>query len=244
MVRLIACAKGSIMATLLWLVVPYLAMAVFVLGHLWRWRHDRFGWTTLRTPLVRNRLLRLGSPLVHLGVAALILGHAVGLLVPRRWTTALGITEPAYRAVSVTVGTLAGATMLAGLVLLVARRILQPSIRRTTTVMDVVMYGVLVVTVLLGMVATVGVNLLGPGHDYRETVAVWFRGILLLRPDPSRMADAAPLFQAHTLAALALVAIWPFTRLVHTYSVPIGLLWQPKASRRPPADTTALHKAV
>jgi Nitrate reductase gamma subunit len=48
--------------------------------------------------------------------------------------------------------------------------------------------------VLLGVWATVGVNLLGAGYDYRATVAVWFRGIFLLRPDPSLMVGAPLLF--------------------------------------------------
>ena len=229
------------MATLLWLVLPYLALAGFVLGHIWRWRYDQFGWKTFNSPLVENRLLRLGSPLVHLGVFAVIVGHLLGLLVPRSWTAALGITDAAYRLISVTAGTLAGATMLAGLVLLVARRILHPAVRQTTTVMDVVMYVALGTVVLLGIWATVGVNVLGPGHDYRETVAVWFRGIFLLRPDPSVMASAPLLFQLHTLAALALVAIWPFTRLVHAWAVPIAVLWQPSQTRRRPADTSVVR---
>jgi nitrate reductase gamma subunit len=227
------------MATLLWLVLPYLAFAGSVLGHLWRWRFDQFGWKSLSTPLVENRLLRLGSPLVHLGVLAVIVGHLLGLLVPSSWTAALGVTDAVYRLISVTAGTLAGATMLAGLVLLVARRILHPAVRRTTTGMDVVMYVVLGIVVLLGIWATVGVNVPGPGHDYRETVAVWFRGILLLRPDPSLMATAPLLFQLHTLAALGLVAIWPFTRLVHAWAVLVGLLGQPSRTRPHPAGTSA-----
>jgi nitrate reductase gamma subunit len=226
------------MATLLWLVLPYLALAGFVLGHIWRWRYDQFGWREFRTPLVRNRLLRLGSPLVHLGVVAVFAGHLLGLLVPRSWTAGLGITDGVYRLISVTAGTLAGATMLAGLVLLVARRVLHPAVRRTTTVTDVVMYAALGIVVLLGVWATVGVNVLGPGHDYRETVAVWFRGLFLLQPDPSLMAGAPLLFQLHTLAALGLVAIWPFTRLVHAWAVLIAVLWQPSHTRRRPADTS------
>jgi nitrate reductase gamma subunit len=225
------------MATLLWLVLPYLALATFVLGHVWRWRYDQFGWRTFNPPLVENRLLRLGSPLVHLGVVAVIVGHLLGLLVPKGWTAALGVTDPVYRFISVTAGTLAGVTLLVGLVLLVARRILHPAVRRTTTTMDVVMYLVLGAVVVLGIWATVGVNVLGPGHDYRATVAVWYRGLFLLRPDTSLMAGAPPLFQLHTLAALALIAVWPFTRLVHTWAVPITVFRPPArpADRRSPA---------
>jgi nitrate reductase gamma subunit len=231
------------MATLLWLVLPYLALAGFVLGHIWRWRYDQFGWKTFRTTLVDNRLLRLGSPLVHLGVLAVIVGHLLGLLVPRSWTAALGITDAVYHLISVTAGTLAGATMLAGLVLLVARRILHPAVRPTTTVMDVVMYLALGAVVLLGIWATFGVNVLGPGHDYRQTVAVWFRGVFLFRPDPSLMAGAPLLFQLHTLAALGLVAIWPYTRLVHAWAMPIAVFWQPSQTSRRPADTSAVRGA-
>jgi nitrate reductase gamma subunit len=227
------------MATVLWLVLPYLALAVFVLGHLWRWRYDQFGWRTFNPPLVENRWLRLGSPLIHLGLVAVIVGHLLGLMVPRGWTAALGITDGTYRLISVIAGTVAGTTMLAGLVLLVARRILHPAVRRTSTVMDVVMYLVLGAVVLLGIWATVGLNVLGSGHDYRATVAVWFRGLFLLRPHPSLIASAPVLFQLHTLAALALLAIWPFTRLVHAWAVPIAVLWQPSPTSRRPADTSA-----
>jgi nitrate reductase gamma subunit len=128
------------MSTLFWLVLPYLALAVFVLGHVWRWRRDQFGWTTFTTQLVENRLLRLGSPLFHLGTLAVLVGHLLGLPAPRRWTAALGVSDTTFHLVSVSAGTLAGAAMLAGLVLLVARRILHGRVRRTTTVMDVVMY--------------------------------------------------------------------------------------------------------
>jgi nitrate reductase gamma subunit len=219
------------MATLLWLVLPYLAFAVGLLGHVWRWRHDQFGWSTFRTPLVRNRLLRLGSPLVHAGAVAVFLGHVIGLLVPSAWTSAIGARDPFYRVFSVSAGTLAGITMLAGLLILLARRVVDRSVRQTSTVMDVVMYLVLGTVVLLGLWATVGVNVLGPGHDYRTTVAVWFRGVLLMRPDASLMVRAPLLFQLHTMVALGLLAIWPFTRLVHTWAVPIGVLWQPPRTR-------------
>jgi nitrate reductase gamma subunit len=179
---------------------------------------------------------RRASPLFHLGALAVLVGHLLGLLVPRSWTAAIGVSDTTFHLVSVTAGTLAGATMLAGLVLLVTRRILHRRVRRTTTAMDMVMYLVLGVVVLLGVWATVAVNLLGAGHDYRATVAVWFRGIVLLRPDSSLMAGTPLLFQLHALAALGLFAIWPFTRLVHAWAVPIGVFWQPSPARR---DRTA-----
>ena len=40
------------MSTFVWIVVPYACLAVFVLGHVWRWRHDQFGWTTHTSQLL------------------------------------------------------------------------------------------------------------------------------------------------------------------------------------------------
>ena len=32
------------MTTFLWVIVPYVCLAVFVVGHVWRYRYDKFGW--------------------------------------------------------------------------------------------------------------------------------------------------------------------------------------------------------
>ena len=61
-------------------VVPYLCLATFVVGHLWRYRYDKFGWTTRSSQLYENRLLRIGSPLFHFGMLGVVGGHVIGLL--------------------------------------------------------------------------------------------------------------------------------------------------------------------
>ncbi|HEU4752909.1 MAG TPA: respiratory nitrate reductase subunit gamma, partial [Armatimonadota bacterium] len=48
---------------LLWVAFPYFCLAVFVVGHVWRYRQDQFGWTSHTTQLLENRWLRWGSPL-------------------------------------------------------------------------------------------------------------------------------------------------------------------------------------
>ena len=41
------------------------------------------------------------------------------------------------------------------------------------------------------------------------------------------MAEAPLYFQIHVLIALVLFCLWPFTRLVHAFSAPIGYLFRP-----------------
>ena len=64
-------------------------------------------------------------------------------------------------------------------------------------------------------------------YNYREGVSVWFRGIFRLSLQPELMAAAPLTFQLHGLVAFALFALWPFTRLVHVFSAPVGYLNRP-----------------
>ncbi|MFM7062575.1 MAG: respiratory nitrate reductase subunit gamma, partial [Actinomycetes bacterium] len=73
----------------------------------------------------------------------------------------------------------------------------------------------------------VGSGIVGDGYNYRETVSPWFRSIFLLSPQPELMAQAPVSFRIHALAGMAVFLIWPFTRLVHAFSAPIGYLFRP-----------------
>jgi nitrate reductase gamma subunit len=92
------------MSTLLWVIVPYVCLVVFVLGHWWRYRFDKFGWTTRSSQLYESRLLRLGSPLFHFGILGVAGGHVIGLAIPESWTDAVGISETAYHLVALVGG--------------------------------------------------------------------------------------------------------------------------------------------
>ncbi|MEN8652572.1 respiratory nitrate reductase subunit gamma [Streptomyces sp. 21So2-11] len=212
---------------LLWVAVPYICLAVFVVGHVWRYRKDQFGWTSHTSQLLERRWLRWGSPLFHLGALAVIGGHVVGLAVPASWTRAVGIDEHAYHTVAVTLGSVAGIAMVTGLGMLSARRLLTRRIRPTTSGSDKLLFPLLSATVLIGVAATFVHNIAGGGYDYRSTVSVWFRGLFTLQPQPEAIAGAPLLFQLHALTACLLFAVWPFTRLVHVWSAPVGYLRRP-----------------
>jgi nitrate reductase gamma subunit len=211
-------------ALMLWVAIPYACLAIFVVGHVWRVRSGKLTWTTRSTQILEQRLLRVGSLLFHLGLLAVIGGHVLGLLVPKAATEAFGVSEHTYHVVSVSAGTAAGVAMTLGLGILLYRRLSVPRVRRTTTGVDRATYLLLGLVVLSGMWATVAVNLLGGGYDYRETVGPWFRSLFLLGPDPELMTGAPLVYQLHALAAFLLFALWPFSRLVHAWSAPIAYL--------------------
>ena len=217
------------MSTFLWVIFPYICLAVFVVGHIWRYRYDKFGWTTRSSQLYESRLLRIGSPLFHFGILGVFLGHVMGLGVPKSWTNAVGISDEVYHLLAVTGGMIAGIAAVVGLVILIYRRRTVGPVFSATTPMDKVMYAVLGLVILLGFWTTITVTIMEiSGHyDYREGVSVWFRGIFRFDLHPDLMADAPLGFQTHGMAAMLLFALWPFTRLVHVFSAPLGYLTRP-----------------
>jgi nitrate reductase gamma subunit len=212
--------------TLLWVVFPYVCLAIFVLGHVWRYRYDKFGWTTRSSQLYENRLLRLGSPLFHFGILFVLGGHVMGLGIPERWTSAVGISETTYHFLAVSIGAVAGFCTVVGMAILIYRRRTVGPVFSATTKMDKLMYVFLAAVILLGLANTVVANLFA-NYDYRLGVSVWFRGIFHFSLHPELMSDAPPTFQLHGLVAFGLFALWPFTRLVHVFSAPLGYFTRP-----------------
>ena len=217
---------ATILDIVLWVVLPYVCLAIFVVGHWWRYRYDKFGWTTRSSQLYESRLLRWGSPLFLFGILAVVAGHFIGLVIPESWTHAIGITETGYHWMAVSLGVVAGFCTLVGLAILIYRRRTVGPVFSATTANDKLMYFFLTVTILFGLANTVVGNILS-SYNYRADLAVWFRGIFWLHPDPVLMTDAPFTFKAHAILAFLLFAIWPFTRLVHVFSAPVGYLWRP-----------------
>ncbi len=214
------------MTTFLWVIFPYICLTTFVVGHFWRYRYDKFGWTTRSSQLYEDRLLRIGSPLFHFGILAVFLGHVMGLGVPKSWTEAVGISEDLYHFMAVSIGAIAGFATVVGMAILIYRRRTNGPVFSATTKMDKTMYAVLATVIVLGLVNTVAANIFGH-YDYREGVSVWFRGIFRFDLHPDLMAEAPLSFQLHGLTAMFLFALWPFTRLVHVFSAPLGYLTRP-----------------
>ncbi len=232
------------MGGIFWDVVPYVTLAIVVVGSWWRYRYDKFGWTTRSSQLYESRLLRIASPMFHFGILVVVAGHVIGLLIPESFTRALGMSEHTYHLQAVLLGAVAGITTLAGAALLVIRRRTTGPVFMATTLNDKVMYVVLVAAIAAGLSATaLGSGVIGHAYNYRESVSVWFRSIWVLQPRGDLIATAPLYYQLHVLIGLTLFTLWPFTRLVHAFSAPVGYLFRPYIVYRS-RDTTRTRDLV
>ncbi len=213
---------------LLWIIFPYVAATVFVVGHWWRYHRDQFKWTSRSTQLLDRRVLGWASPLFHYGALAAVGGHVIGLLIPQSWTNAIGISEHTYRWISAIAGGVAGAAALFGFLGLVFRRIRSDRVRRSTTRLDMFTYGLLTVLIGLGCYMTFVYNLGSHApYNYRDSIAVWWRSLFSLQPNVGAISHAPLIYQLHAIIAWAFWAAFPFTRLVHAWSIPFQYLGRP-----------------
>jgi nitrate reductase gamma subunit len=212
------------MSEVLWVVLPYLALGLLVGASVVRYAYDPMGWGTRSSQLFETRSLRWGSLLFHWGILFVLVGHVFGLVVPIEAYRAVGIDAHVYHLGADVLGGAAGLAAEAGLAVLIWRRLTVRRVRIHTSVTDALALALLFVVVGLGDLQTVVMNhLVGP-YEYRTTVGPWVRELFTLHPDAALMAHVPLVLKLHVVASLVLLGVWPFTRLVHAFSLPLAYL--------------------
>ncbi|MFH0346318.1 respiratory nitrate reductase subunit gamma [Bacillus vallismortis] len=208
---------------ILWGVMPYIVMTIFIGGHIYRYQHDQFGWTAKSSELLEKKKLAAGSTLFHWGMLCVIGGHVMGILIPEAVYASIGISEHVYHKMAIGAGLPAGIAACTGLFILTYRRLFDKRIRKTSSPSDILTLILLLFMMLSGLAATF-LNIDSKGFDYRTTVGPWFREIFLFRPDASLMENVPLWFKLHIIIGYVVFILWPFTRLVHVFSLPLKYL--------------------
>jgi nitrate reductase gamma subunit len=158
----------------------------------------------------------------HYGILFVLLGHLVAFLIPRSvlWWNA----HPARLYVLEITALAAGVLTLVGFVSLILRRLGDSRLRRVTTVSDWVLYGMLVVQIYAGIHVAV---FWGWGSSwFAASLSPYLWSLVRLSPDITYVTPLPLAFKVHLLGAFALIAYFPFTRLVHILVIPNMYLWR------------------
>ncbi|MGG4058042.1 respiratory nitrate reductase subunit gamma [Bacillus licheniformis] len=208
---------------ILWVILPYIVITIFIGGHIYRYQHDQFGWTAKSSEMLEKKKLVLGSSLFHWGIFFVIGGHVMGILIPESLYEALGVSEHMYHKIAIGFGLPAGIAALSGLLILTYRRFTDKRIRKTSSAGDLITLVALLFVMTTGLAATF-LNIDSKGFDYRTTIGPWFRNIFLFKPDAGLMASVPLWFKLHIIMGYVIFIVWPFTRLVHVFSMPLKYL--------------------
>ncbi|MDA8305967.1 MAG: respiratory nitrate reductase subunit gamma [Deltaproteobacteria bacterium] len=200
---------------------PYISLTTFTVGHAYRYIADPFHWNSRSSEILEKDRLQYASVLFHYGIVFTFLGHFAGLLVPQSFLTSLGITPAIHMRIAVFSGMIFGLSALVGAGLLLRRRLKHIRVFRHSSKNDVATIGLLTFVIALGTY-----NVFFSHCNVLDTVAPWIRSILILSPDPGLMASVPFTYRLHIVAALALLGLSPFSRLIHIWSVPVPYLFR------------------
>jgi nitrate reductase gamma subunit len=199
-------------------IYPYVCLAVFLAGSLIRFDREQYTWKSDSSQMLKTGQLRWGSNLFHVGILMLFFGHLFGLLTPKELYLALGLSTAAKQTLAIAAGGVFGTMCLAGLILLVHRRLTEPRIRAHSTPMDVFILLWILVTLLLGL-ASIFVSLGHRDGAVMVQLGQWAQHIVTFRPGAAEFVrDVHPLYRAHLFFGMTLFLLFPFSRLVHVWS--------------------------
>ena len=213
---------------LLFGVYPYLAGTVFLVGSLVRFDRDQFTWKAHSSQMLRTRNMRLASNLFHIGILGIFVGHFVGLLTPPVVFHAFGFSDSAKQVLAIVAGGIFGVMCLVGLSMLVHRRLTDPRVRSTSTRMDIFILLLLLVQLCLGLI-TIPLSMMHLDGGNMLQLMAWARNVVTFDPAEAvaALTGVGFIFRLHLVLGMTVFLVFPFSRLVHIWSVPVGYLRRP-----------------
>ncbi|MFL0801321.1 MAG: respiratory nitrate reductase subunit gamma [Agarilytica sp.] len=201
---------------------PYFAFTVFLVGSMIRYDREQYTWKTGSSQMLEKKQLRRGSIPFHIGVIAVLGGHFVGLLTPHEVWHVLGITAAFKQKVAMAVGGLFGLICFYGLTILILRRLTNERVKASTGTMDMVVLLMLYAQLILGLISI----FVSTGHmDGAEMLKLmsWAQNLVIFNSSiaSESISHVHIIFKLHVFLGMSLFIVFPFSRLVHIWSVPV-----------------------
>ncbi len=199
---------------------PYVAGAVFLIGSWLRYDQAQYTWRAGSSQMLSKSGMSLASNLFHVGILVIFFGHLVGLLTPH-WLYEPFMSAGTKQVLAILVGGIAGAACWYGAFLLFMRRKNDPRVRATGSTMDLAVIGILLVQVTLGLLTIIPTLGHLDGSNMLH-LAEWAQSIVFFKGGAAaHLAGVGFIFKLHIFLGLTIFLLFPFTRLVHIWSVPV-----------------------
>ena len=200
---------------------PYVALTIAIIGTWVRFDLSQYSWKAGSTQMLRTKNMRLASNLFHVGIIVVLLGHLFGMLTPHFLYDRF-ISAGHKQILAVVVGGIAGVFCWFGLVMLMWRRFTDDRISNTSSFSDKLVLVLLFIQLNLGLLSIFTSVKHLDGYTMMN-LAGWAQDITVLRPwqAAARIEQTDLIYQLHMALGITLIAIFPFTRLIHIISAPI-----------------------
>jgi nitrate reductase gamma subunit len=207
---------------LLFVIFPYLAMFIFFLGTILRYRKAPYTYSSLSSQFLENQRHFWALVPFHYGIVTVLIGHIAAFLVPQQilaWNS-----RPLRLYILEITALIAGLLTVVGLIGAIARRLTVSKVREVTSVFDWVVLALLLAQVTSG----VFVAIFHPWGSswFAAAVSPYLWSLVRFNPDLGYVAVMPHLVMAHIVMAYIIIGVAPFTRLVHILVVPNPYLWR------------------
>lgn len=202
---------------LLWGVLPYVALTLFFVVPFLRMAYRPFGLTTRASGIFLGRgTLGIAAHLLHWGIFLVFFGHLAGLIGGiRGW----GFWVGAF----FWMATLGGIAAILGSAIALTRRILVPEMRAMSQPDDYIVHLFLIAILGVAIYQAVFERIWGVAY----TAGPWFASLWRLDPQPELMASASILSKIHIALAFLFAAYFPFTKMIHAWTLPVNYFVRP-----------------
>ncbi|WP_290652566.1 respiratory nitrate reductase subunit gamma [Aquisalimonas sp.] len=207
-------------------VFPYIAGTVFLVGSLIRFEKSQYTWKSNTTQLMSGGTrFRWGINLFHIGIIVLFFGHLLGLLTPTVvYSTFMSVG--AKQLVAIVTGGLFGLITLVGVGILLHRRLTDPRVRKTSYPMDSFILILLAAQLITGLF-TIPVSMGHLDGQVMQQITAWAQGLVTFQTGAAAtIYDIHWIYKIHMFLGMVMFLVFPFTRLVHIWSVPYGYIWR------------------
>lgn len=201
---------------LLYGVFPYVAMFVFFLVTIQRYRSQKFTYSSLSSQFLENDKHFWATVPFHYGILFVLLGHVVAFLFPRAILAWNG--QSVRLLILELTAMIAGLITLVGLVNLIVRRLHNPRVKVVTSISDWILYVLLLFQVCTGL--TIAVQYTWGSSWFASTLTPYLWSLVKLNPDITYIVPLPLFVQLHVIGNFVLILFFPFTRLVHVLVIP------------------------
>jgi nitrate reductase gamma subunit len=208
--------------TILFGLYPYIALTVFIVGSMLRYDREQYTWKTGSSQMLDSKGIKKGNLAFHVGIMAVLAGHFVGLLTPHQVWDFLGVTAPVKQLIAMGAGGFFGLICLYGIVILLNRRLNNPRVRATSTTMDILILVLLFVQLMLGLISILFSFSHLDGSEMLNMMG-WAQNIVTfdMFEAATYLSSVGLIYKLHILLGMTLFVLFPFSRLVHIWSVPV-----------------------
>jgi nitrate reductase gamma subunit len=207
----------------IFVVMPYIALALLIFVTPYRFCSNRLTWSACSTQFLEQKTLFWGINPWHYGILPLLAAHFIGVIFPGPMKTLLG--NQTNLIIFESIGLALGLFALFGCLMLLLRRVNTPLLKRVTFASDWVLLYLLAAQSLSGVY--VATYMRWGSQWYLHTAVPYFWSLLTFNPQIEYLVDFPLVFKLHAAGAFLIVALLPFTKLVHLLYLPVRFLMDP-----------------